>query len=78
MKAPVIDYGTSCGRTFLTIGGYVVAMEGDLLRDPELADLDSDSRYYVGAEPRWTGTLIKFVACLGNPQVNLLKDIEKP
>lgn len=35
-KKPVVDWSCACGRTFLSVNGYVVAMEGDVIRDSEL------------------------------------------
>lgn len=32
----------SCGRGYLEIAGFAVAMEGDVYRDPGLAKLESD------------------------------------
>ena len=35
-KKPVVDWGCSCGRTYLSVAGFIVAVEGDTLRDADL------------------------------------------
>ncbi len=80
-KKPVVDWGFACGRTYLTVNGYVVAMEGDVLRDMELGQKCielSTARWgeYCKGKPGlleqfvsskvWTGDLIKFVAAVAN------------
>lgn len=37
MSKPLVDYLFSCGRAFLMVGGDAIVMEGDTLRDPDLA-----------------------------------------
>lgn len=74
---PVVDWGFSCGRTYLTVNGYVVAMEGDVLRDLDLGvkmrelakkeypNMDAVLTAYFSRDC-WTGELIKFVAAEAN------------
>jgi hypothetical protein len=33
---PKLEVGLACGRNYLSVNGYVVAMEGDLCRDSEI------------------------------------------
>jgi len=76
-KKPVVDWGFSCGRTYLTVNGYVVAMEGDVLRDIKLGlkARELAKKQYEGdwammeaffTRDTWTGELIKFVASEAN------------
>ena len=49
-----IDWFTSCGRTWLSVNGYVAAVEGDQCRDANLQrQFDSEN---------WTSEMIQFVA----------------
>ncbi len=78
---PVVDWGFSCGRTFLSVNGYVVAVETDVLRDYELAEIgykllvekwkgDKFGQLiidsYGGSLKVWTGELIEYVANKAN------------
>ena len=45
-----VDWGLSCGRMYLTVDGFVVAMEGDLCRDE-----NRENR-------AWTGDMIRKIA----------------
>ncbi len=47
-----VDWGFACGRTYLQINGYAVAMEGDICRDVVLT-----SKF----GPTWTAEGIKSV-----------------
>lgn len=49
-----IDWFTSCGRTWLSVNGYVIAVEGDQCRDSELQK-QFNSEF-------WTDNMIKFVS----------------
>lgn len=76
-----VSWGFSCGRTYLTVNGFVVAMECDPLRDHELAEIgyklmvekwrgDESGQLiidsYGGTLKVWTGELIKYVAAKAN------------
>lgn len=39
MKKVKLDYVFSCGRAFLMADGFAIVMEGDKLRDPDLAEI---------------------------------------
>lgn len=63
-----VNWEFSCGRYYLTVAGYVVAMEGDPLRDIDLgmklqewAREAPDAMKSWATRDRWTGDLIKFV-----------------
>jgi hypothetical protein len=77
-KKPVVDWGLSCGRIYLKVNGYVVAMEGDVLRDIDLgikmrelarkeyaSSWDDVLESYFSRD-QWTGKLIKFVCAEAN------------
>lgn len=38
-KKPLVDWTFSCGRAFLMVNGCAIVMEGDTLRDPDLAEI---------------------------------------
>jgi hypothetical protein len=38
-RKPLVDWFFSCGRAFLYVNGNAVLMEGDPLRDPDLAEI---------------------------------------
>lgn len=42
----VVDTGFSCGRHYLTVNGFVVAMEGDVCRDAELPSSHFDEKLF--------------------------------
>lgn len=72
MSKPIVDWFLSCGRICLTVNGYVVAMEGDVLRSAALTDKNRElgvikwgedfgtyERWYTDC---WSSELIKYVA----------------
>ena len=46
----MVDWGLACGRIYLTVDGFVVAMEGDMCRDE-----NREARC-------WTGDMIRRIA----------------
>ncbi len=74
---PVVDYACSCGRTYLTINGFIVLMEGTQIIDADLAKIEMDlyrkkyenglywgimKTYNTGTV--WSADLIKYVATI--------------
>ena len=59
-KGPLVDWGAACGRHYLTVAGYVVAMAGDPCRDSSLLDSFPES-YGIKNNGRWTEEMIKHV-----------------
>lgn len=67
-----INYGFSCGRGYLSIDGFVIAMEGDPCRDFDLtakgaelydAEWAESNKKYPGSfvyKNQWTFELIKW------------------
>lgn len=77
MTKPLVDWGFGTGRTYLTVAGYIVAMEGDPVRDMNLGikleELlgekykDDDTLFRIFSKRQvWTGELIKFVCAEAN------------
>lgn len=80
-KKPVVDYIFSCGRAFLMVNGDAIVMEGDPLRDPDLAIIGEELirekwknepviiqsyRLDEGSLKVWTEDLIKHVVKKAN------------
>ena len=77
-RKPVVDWTFSCGRAFLLIDGCAIVMEGDKLRDDDLAEIgwkmvlkkwkDEPAvlASYGGSLTVWTEDLIKYVAKKAN------------
>jgi len=73
-KKPVVDWGSSCGREFLTICDYIVATEGDILGDLDLrrkatelgkaywGDRWADIQKNKSFDDVWTSELIRWLA----------------
>jgi hypothetical protein len=63
-KSPVVDWNASCGRVYLSINDFVVAVEGDPLRDIELTEVCmrlDQSKYGMTLDGKiWTSELIKY------------------
>jgi hypothetical protein len=58
----IVDWGFACGRYYLEVAGYVVAMEGDPVREIELSPhYPADLARAFGEKQFWTGDLIKRV-----------------
>lgn len=58
----IVDWGFACGRYYLEVAGYAVAMEGDPVREIELSPHYPDDIGRAFAEKQcWTGDLIKRV-----------------
>jgi len=57
---PLVDWGFSCGRHYLTVAGYIVAMEGDPIRDADVFALQDDASRKLGWKG-WDGAAIKRV-----------------
>lgn len=77
MRKAKLDYIFSCGRAFLMADGFAIVMEGDPLRDPDLAEIGEKMvrekwkdepivlksfRLDEGGLKFWTEDLIKYVA----------------
>jgi hypothetical protein len=80
-RKPVVDWCFSCGRAFLLVNGCAIVMEGDKLRDDDLAKVGeklirkkwkdepavlASYRLDEGGLTVWTEDLIKYVAAKAN------------
>lgn len=59
-EKPLVDWGFSCGRHYLTVAGYIVAMEGDPIRDADVFALQDAASRKLGWKG-WDGAAIKSV-----------------
>lgn len=78
MSKPTVNWGFSCGRYYLTVNGYVTAMEGDTIRDMELSQKAwelyeakwKDDKHWESMKrvfgAVWSGELIKWLAAEAN------------
>jgi hypothetical protein len=64
-KKPLVDWGFACGRHYLTVAGYIVAMEGDPIRDADVFALQSEAARKLGWKG-WDGEAIKAVCAVAN------------
>jgi hypothetical protein len=64
---PLVDWGFSCGRHYLTVAGYIVAMEGDPIRDADVFALQDDASRKLGWKG-WDGAAIKAVCAAANKE----------
>jgi hypothetical protein len=66
-KKPLVDWGFACGRHYLTVAGYIVAMEGDPIRDADVFALQGDAARKLGWKG-WDGEAIKAVCAAANKE----------
>jgi hypothetical protein len=62
MTQRIVDWGYACGRYYREVAGYVVAMEGDPLREIKFSpNYETDKMLAFGEKQYWSGELIKRV-----------------
>jgi hypothetical protein len=68
---PVVDWGFSCGRHYLKVAGYVVAMEGDTCRDGPIVSevLGIDALEAFCGRHAWTEEMILLVVARAQGKV---------
>jgi hypothetical protein len=66
-KKPIVDWGFACGRHYLTVAGYIVAMEGDPIRDADVFALQDDASRKLDWKG-WDGAAIKAVCAAANKE----------
>ena len=62
---PLVDWGFSCGRHYLTVAGYIVAVEGDPIRDADVFALQEKLSRELDWKC-WDGAAIKAVCAAAN------------
>jgi hypothetical protein len=66
-KQQIVDWGFSCGRHYLTVAGFIVAMEGDPIRDADVFAFQDEAARKLDWRG-WDGTAIKAVCAAANKE----------
>lgn len=64
-EKPLVDWGCSCGRHCLIVAGYIVAVEGDPIRDDSVFALQGKASKDLEWKG-WDGEAIKAVCAAAN------------